>query len=147
MKQKLAIMLSIIMLVIGVAGNYAFASGNTTDTAFDFTLNPTSSEADYDTTAKRHKEKDNKVYVKVTSIDSNAISVAWIQGSKRSAPTTFMNCANNKNYNLSQKGVQYMSNNVIGNDCYYARIAIKGRAGTGDNRIKGVWSPDNSSNI
>lgn len=58
-----------------------------------------------------------------------------------------MNCADNKNYNLSQKGVQYMKNNVIGNDCYYARIAIKGRIGTGDNRLKGVWSPDNSSGI
>ena len=147
MKKKLAMILSTAMLFVSLVGGQAFAAGNITDTAFDFTLSPTSTKADYDTTSKRHKKQDNKVYVKVTSVASSATSVAWIQGSKQSAPTTFMNCADNKNYNLSQKGVQSMKNNVIGNDCYYARIAIKGRIGTGDNRLKGVWSPDNSSGI
>ncbi len=135
------------MMLATVVGGEVFAAGNTSDTAFDFSLRPTSSEPDYDTTSKRAKYQDNKVYVKVTSHSSNAESVAWVQGSTKSAPTTFKNCAANKNYNLSKNGVQYMANNVIGNDCYYARIAIKGRAGYGENRIKGVWSPDNSSGI
>lgn len=147
MKKKLTMLLAVAMIIGSMASSYVFAAGNTSDSAFDFTLDPSKAEADYDTTAKRSKERDNKVYVKVTSHQSNAESVAWIQGSKKSAPTTFINCAANKNYNLSKKGVQYMTNNVIGNNCSYARIAVKGRAGTGDNRIKGVWSPDNTSNI
>lgn len=147
MKKKITVVLSAIMILASMAGGYVFAAGNTTDAKFDFSLGPTSSKADYDTTARRAKKKDHKVYVKVTSVSSKAASVAWVQGSTKSAPTTYKNCASGKNYNLSKKGVQYMKNNVIGNNCAYARIAIKGRAGTGANRIKGVWSPDNTSNI
>lgn len=147
MKKKISIYLATIMILVVFASGYVFAAGNTTDSSLDLSLSPTTSKADYDHTSKRHKEKDVKVYVKITSVSSSAESVAWVQGSTKSAPTTFKNCADGKNYNLSKKGVQYMTNNVIGNNCYYARIAIKGRAGTGKNHIKGVWSPDNTKGI
>lgn len=147
MRKKVTIFLATVMLMATMIGGEVFAGGNIADTNFDFTLSPTSSTASYDVTSKRAKYQDNKVYMRVTSVSSGAESVAWVQGSTKSAPTTFKNCAANKNYNLSKKGTYYLTNNVIGNNCSYARVAIKGRAGTGNNRIKGVWSPDNSSGI
>ncbi|MDY3119051.1 MAG: hypothetical protein SOW18_05905 [Peptoniphilus sp.] len=106
------------------------AGGNTTDTAWSFTLR-SGSRNSY--TAARKKTNNTAAYVKLKSCDRPRVGVVvWIPGT---------NC---KKVQMSPGDVRYLRNNApVGS---MITLAVESGDG-GKMSATGVWSPNNTSNI